>query len=135
MVEHLVRHGYHRTDLVTSVGELAVRGGVFDVFPPGHDEPLRLDLFGDTIDSIRTFDAVSQRSSGQLERATVLPLDLFPRGDDEARLLGERLAELVGDQLGLEAGQRLAGLEEGATFPGWENLLPLLTRHPRSLVD
>jgi transcription-repair coupling factor (superfamily II helicase) len=135
MVEHLVRHGYHRTDLVTSVGELAIRGGVFDVFPPGHDEPLRLDLFGDTIDSIRTFDAVSQRSSGQIERATVLPLDLFPRGDDEARLLGERLAELVGDQLGLEAGQRLAGLEEGATFPGWENLLPLLTRHPRSLVD
>jgi transcription-repair coupling factor (superfamily II helicase) len=135
LIDHLVRHGYHRTDLVSSVGELAVRGGVFDVFPPGRDEPLRLDLFGDTVDSIRTFDAVSQRSSGQLEQVVVLPLDLFPRGDDEARLLGERLAERIPERLGMEAARRLAGLREGETFPGWENLLPLLTANPRLLVD
>jgi transcription-repair coupling factor (superfamily II helicase) len=135
LVEGLLRQGYHRTDLVTSVGEFAVRGGVFDLFPPGGDEPVRLDLFGDTVDSIRTFDAVSQRSSGSIEQAVILPLDLFPRGDDEARLLGERLAERGEEHLGLEAARRLAGLREGETFAGWENLLPLLTAHPRRLVD
>ncbi|HVR30891.1 MAG TPA: transcription-repair coupling factor [Thermoanaerobaculia bacterium] len=135
LIEHLARHGYRRTDLVTSVGEFAVRGGVFDLFPPGCDEPLRLDLFGDVVDSIRPFDAVSQRSSGQLEHASVLPLDLFPRGDDEARLLGERLADRAPARLGTEAARRLAGLREGETYPGWENLLPLLAADPRLLID
>jgi transcription-repair coupling factor (superfamily II helicase) len=135
LVEHLARHGYHRTDLVTSVGEFAVRGGVFDLFPPGVDEPLRLDLFGDTVDSIRTFDAISQRSSGSLEHVAVLPLDLFPRGEDEARLLGERLSEQGAERFGPEAAQRLAGLLEGETFPGWENLLPIIEPNPRLLVD
>ena len=135
LVEHLARHGYHRTDLVTSMGEIAVRGGVFDVFPPGREEPVRLDLFGDTVDSIRTFDAVSQRSSGRLDSVVLLPLDLFPRGEDEARLLGERLADRGEDGLGMEAARRLAGLREGETFPGWENLLPLLASDPRRLVD
>ena len=46
--------GYHRTDLVNQVGEVAVRGGVVDVWPPGFDLPLRIDLFGDTVESLRT---------------------------------------------------------------------------------
>ena len=53
-------YGYHRASTVSERGEFAVRGGVIDVFPPGADEPVRLDLFGDTLDAIRAFDRETQ---------------------------------------------------------------------------
>ncbi len=62
LVAHLVRHGFRRTDLVYEVGDFAVRGGIFDLFPPGEESPVRLDFFGDTVESIRWFDQQSQRS-------------------------------------------------------------------------
>ncbi|HEY0902217.1 MAG TPA: transcription-repair coupling factor, partial [Micavibrio sp.] len=57
----LQNNGYNRTDTVREHGEYAFRGGIVDIFPPGYDEPVRLDLFGDEIESIRTFDPASQR--------------------------------------------------------------------------
>ncbi len=134
LVDHLVRYGYHRTDLVTEVGEFAVRGGVFDLFPPGREEPVRLDLFGDTIDSIRLFDPRSQRSSGRVDSVSILPLDIYPRGPEDAARLGRVLRE-AGLGGGLEAGRRLAELEDGRLFPGWENLLPMLWPDAVSLCD
>ena len=68
LVEHVVEAGYQRVDLVAQVGDAAVRGGVIDVWPPGEPLPLRLDLFGDTLESIRAFDPVSQRSGEALAR-------------------------------------------------------------------
>ena len=56
-------NGYHRASTVSERGEFAIRGGVIDVFPPGSPEPLRLDLFGDTLESIRAFDRETQRST------------------------------------------------------------------------
>lgn len=124
--ERLVRSGYYRTDLVAGVGEFAVRGGVFDFFPPGLEEPVRLDLFGDTVESIRVFEPESQRSHDRVERVRALPLDLFPSGAEARTRLAEVLAErLAGDEV-LEEVQRLNALEAGETFPGWQNYLPLL---------
>ncbi|MEM8998028.1 MAG: hypothetical protein AAGF23_24820, partial [Acidobacteriota bacterium] len=100
LIDHLLRWGYHRSDLVFEVGQLAVRGGVFDVFPPGVDRPLRFDFFGDTIESIRRFDAESQRSQGTVARAELLPLSLFARGPDQARELADLLARASGVQAG-----------------------------------
>src|SRR5437773_1117427 len=60
-------NGYHRASTVSERGEFAVRGGVIDVFPPGAEEPVRLDLFGDTLESIRAFDRETQRSTKQLK--------------------------------------------------------------------
>ncbi|MBU0859573.1 MAG: transcription-repair coupling factor, partial [Alphaproteobacteria bacterium] len=58
----LHHNGYARTDTVRETGEFAIRGGIIDLFPPGYEEPLRIDLFGDEVESIRSFDPVSQRS-------------------------------------------------------------------------
>ena len=67
-------NGYHRASTVSERGEFAIRGGVIDVFPPGADEPVRLDLFGDTLESIRAFDRETQRSTRQLNAVDLLPV-------------------------------------------------------------
>lgn len=62
----LERNGFERVATVREVGEYAVRGGILDVFVPGSEEPVRLDFFGDTLESIRSFDPASQRTIGQV---------------------------------------------------------------------
>jgi transcription-repair coupling factor (superfamily II helicase) len=124
--------GYRRVDLVGEVGDFAVRGGVFDLFAAGDEEPLRLDLFGNEIESLRRFEVESQRSHDELREAAVLPLALFPEGPDSARRLAQVLAGVAGEEPGRETRDHLAALADGGRFPGWENLLPLLA--PRSLT-
>jgi len=67
-------NGYQRASTVSERGEFAIRGGVIDVFPPGAEEPVRLDLFGDVLESIRAFDPASQRSTGKLTATELLPV-------------------------------------------------------------
>jgi transcription-repair coupling factor (superfamily II helicase) len=65
--EYLAVNGFSRTGTVVDPGDFAIRGGIIDIFPPGSEEPVRLDFFGDTLESIRSFDAQSQRTTGQLK--------------------------------------------------------------------
>ena len=71
---HFATNGYARTATVMEPGDYAVRGGVIDVFPPGAEEPVRLDFFGDTLESIRAFDPESQRSTRQLDQVVFTPV-------------------------------------------------------------
>src|SRR3546814_6795778 len=61
----LAANGYVRTDTVAETGEFAVRGGLLDLFPAGEEHALRLDFFGDEIESVRTFDPTDQRTTGR----------------------------------------------------------------------
>jgi len=126
LAEHLTTHGYRRTDLVSEVGDFAVRGGVFDLFPPGQDDPVRLDFFGDTVDSIRTFNPLSQRSLESLPRIRVLPLALFAAGEAAARRLADRLEETLAPSPGSEVAEHLGELRGRGGFDGWEHYLPWL---------
>jgi transcription-repair coupling factor (superfamily II helicase) len=131
LVEHLADAGYQRVDLVAQVGDAAVRGGVLDLWPPGEPQPLRLDLFGDTLESIRAFDPVSQRSGEALGAARLLPLTLFDGGSRGRARLAEALARQLAASIApgrrppLEAQERLRSLTQGVPFSGWEALLPL----------
>jgi len=127
--------GYRKVDLVGEVGDFAVRGGLVDVFPPGATDPLRVDLFGDEIESLRDFDVASQRSLAERERARLLPLALFPEGPEAARRLGEILGGLVEEEPGLETVELLRALADGRGAPGWENLLPLAAPRTLSLAE
>jgi len=69
----LESNGYARTGTVVEAGDYAIRGGVIDLFPPGAEDPIRIDLFGDQIDSLRAFDAESQRTVRQLKRFDLSP--------------------------------------------------------------
>ncbi|MFL6195487.1 MAG: DEAD/DEAH box helicase, partial [Thermoanaerobaculia bacterium] len=137
LVGHLARFGYRRTDLVYEVGDFAVRGGIVDFFPPGEETPIRLDLFGDTVESIRWFDPQSQRSEDTLDAIRILPLSLFPVGAEEAGRLADLLSggQTADPDWGPEAAELLEGLRTRGEFPGWENYLPLLSGETVSLPE
>ncbi|WP_339845829.1 transcription-repair coupling factor [uncultured Dokdonia sp.] len=71
--EMLFEYKFKRVDFVTEPGEFSVRGGIVDVFSFSHDEPYRIEFFGDEVDSIRTFDVESQLSTGQVKKISVMP--------------------------------------------------------------
>jgi transcription-repair coupling factor (superfamily II helicase) len=73
LLEQAVEWGYARQAMVTSVGEIARRGDILDIFAPGYSLPLRMEFFGETLEDIRLFDPSSQRSRQDLEAAVVLP--------------------------------------------------------------
>jgi transcription-repair coupling factor (superfamily II helicase) len=135
LADDLVERGYRRADLVTEVGEFAVRGGVVDLFPPGAGEPVRLDFFGDTVETIRAFDPISQRSTRRRQRVEVLPMDIWPTGESVGAELARVLASRRSEVWGREAERRLAALESGERFAGWESLLPVLHPGARSLLE
>lgn len=69
----LIEMGFDRVDLVEAPGQISMRGGILDIFPIGAENPVRLEFFGDDIDSIRTFDVTNQISIGKLDKYTVHP--------------------------------------------------------------
>ena len=78
LVGFLVRNGYARAGTVREPGDFALRGGIIDLWPPGTDEPLRLDFFGATLDAIRRFDAETQLSTDQISEIELLPASETP---------------------------------------------------------
>src|SRR5882672_6962492 len=93
LLTRLVEIGYARADLVGSRGEIAVRGGIVDVFPPTEEHPLRIEFFGDTIEEIRYFKVADQRSIGPAEHGLWAPpcreLLLTPEVRDRAKVLAD----------------------------------------------
>ena len=87
LVERLTRLGYRRGDLVVETGDLAVRGGLFDVFPPDRDLAVRVELDGDTISSLRLFDPDTQRSREKLDEVVLPPFAAAEESDEARRLL------------------------------------------------
>ncbi len=78
LASFLAANGYGRTDTVMEPGEYAIRGGIFDIFPSGESDPLRLDFFGDTVESIRRFDAATQRSVEDVAGFALRPVSEAP---------------------------------------------------------
>jgi len=73
LVDRLVRLGYHRVPVVEEVGDFAVRGGLLDLFTPGADAPIRIELYGDEVDTLREFDVATQRTVARIDRVDLLP--------------------------------------------------------------
>ena len=134
LIQTLIRAGYQTCELVQQQGDLAIRGGIIDIFPPAHDPdngagPLRLDFFGDTLETIRIFDPVSQRSFDQLEEAILLPASdvLFPQKQGKG-LWQEALEKSANQyQWSSEAHIQIRNyFSQEYRFPGIEFMLPLL---------
>ncbi len=130
----LAANGYTRTDTVHDQGEYAVRGGLVDLFPSGEDHALRLDFFGDEIESVRTFDPVDQRTTGRIERFTLLPASEALLDEDSVKRFRGRYRErfgatATGDPLyqAVSDGRRLAGMEHW--LPLFEDRLATLFDH------
>ena len=89
-------NGYTRTDTVREPGEFAIRGGNVDLYPAGAEEPIRLDFFGDVLESVRSFDALNQRSTGKLDEAVLRPVSEVLLDDETVRRFRSRYREQFG---------------------------------------
>ena len=85
LIARLARMGYERSHAAEAFGQFAVRGDIVDIFAPGRDHPVRIEFFDDEIDSIRSYDEMTQRSIENLDEITVYPAQLMVRGDEENR--------------------------------------------------
>jgi transcription-repair coupling factor (superfamily II helicase) len=124
LLGHMNTVGYTSADLVEMPGQYAVRGGILDVYSPEADRPVRIEFFGDEVESMRKFDPASQRSSNPVDEALLLPLTETPvteelLGSINARLAGQRIA---GSQEIVEQTARDSG---AGVFPGWEFYAPV----------
>src|SRR5215213_6065621 len=136
LVEKLVATGYMREDPVGGVGEFSMRGGIVDVWRPGREAPVRLECFGDTVDSVREFDPENQLSTAQLKEVEVSPMREFAVTADDFRLWSEGARERWSDERYARAlRDRTAFAEEGEAFAGWEWLLPVTMDCCSSVFD
>ncbi|MCI5167691.1 MAG: DEAD/DEAH box helicase, partial [Candidatus Electrothrix sp. GM3_4] len=140
LIASLIDAGYQPCELVRQPGDLAVRGDIVDLFPPAAQGPLRLDFFGDTVESIRVFDPLTQRSEEELEEVVLLPASdvLFPASSAVEKWrqdLYVAVEELNPDHTPDHANsdefrQIMQQLRDRIRFPGIEFFLPLMYRNP-----
>jgi transcription-repair coupling factor (superfamily II helicase) len=126
LLEHLLQWGFQNVPLVEELGDFSVRGGIVDIYSPGYARPLRLEFDGDRLESVRQFNATSQRSEEPQEEMLLLPMKEFSlkRGGMEGilRALDQRAGELEMDRR--EKNHLIDALREGIPFPGVEYLAP-----------
>ncbi len=128
LVAELDDIGYARTDRVESRGELAVRGGVIDVFPAQADDAVRIDFWGDYVEELRVFSIGSQRSMGAVDEMAAYPAREF-RPDEKVRAAARTLSSA--EPWAASGWDRIA---EGVRFAGMESWLPWLAP-PRNFLD
>src|SRR5438874_5153752 len=124
LLPHLNTVGYNSTDVVEMPGEYALRGGILDVYSPEAERPVRIEFFGDEVESIRKFDPATQRSSSPADEVELLPFSETPvnehlLGAIHVRLSGKRI---TGTEEIIEQAVRSGGV---TVFPGWEFYAPV----------
>ncbi len=125
-VDYCLQWGYRRVPLVEEKGEISVRGGIVDLFPPLARHPLRVEFLGDSIETMRSFDPASQRSLDACEELMVVPMRFFSAARLQAawRTIEEALE--AGDISHREQQRIIEDLKSGLPFPGVEFFLPYL---------
>lgn len=135
----LLSQAYMETGTVNEPGEFAQRGGILDIFPAGSDHPIRLDFFGDELEDIRTFDAVTQRTLGKLEEISLLPVNEFEFNKETIERFRIRYREQFGsgddDPLyeAVSAGRHYPGMEHWLSLFR-QDLVPLLEYFPEEYL-
>jgi transcription-repair coupling factor (superfamily II helicase) len=130
---YLIANGYMRTDTVREQGEYAVRGGIIDMFAPGEEFPVRIDLFGDEIDSIRTFDPISQLTQGKQDSFGLRPVTEFFLNDESIQRFRSSYRESFG---AVVSGDPLyEAVSEGRRYNGMDHWLPLFFERMDTLFD
>ena len=133
IVTWLELNGFTRASTVREPGDYAVRGGILDLFPPGMDQPVRLDFFGDALETIKTFDAQTQRSETALRGLDLVPVAEFQLITETIRRFRTGYVAAFGaagpDDLLYEA------VSEGRRYPGMEHWLPLFHAGLETVLD
>ena len=122
-LHYVTVNGYTRVEQVMEAGEYAVRGDILDIFPVGTDEPLRIDLFGDEVERIRTFDVLSQRTTSDLKQYTFQVMGEFSLDQNSIKTFRSKYRELFG--AASQTDELYDAISQGKKYIGQENGLPL----------
>ncbi len=133
LIALLQRQGYSRTDTVVDAGEYAVRGSIFDIFPSGLESGLRLDFFGDELETLRLFDPNSQRSTGVVDQHLLLPASEALLDEESVKRFRTRYRELFGANA--TADPLYQAVSDGRRLAGLEHWLPLFEERLVPLFD
>ena len=133
LVQRLSLAGYQRTGTVMEAGEFAVRGGIVDLYPPGRQTPVRLDFFGDTLESIKSFDIETQRSLKPVPKIVLMPMSEIAFGPEADSRFRTRYVELFGPAAGDDP--LYEAVSTGNRYPGQEHWLPLFHATLETLFD
>ncbi len=133
LVHWLENNGFQRTSTVRETGEYAVRGGILDLFAPGEDAPLRLDFFGDTLESVRTFDAESQCTLSQASSLDLVPMSEVVLSKEAIARFRRNYLEKFGADTRKDA--LYQAVSEGRRYAGMEHWLPLFFEELETLFD
>ncbi len=133
LIMRLQAMGYLRSEMVIDKGEFAVRGGIVDLFLSGYKQPLRLDFFGDELESIRQFDAASQRTTKKLNRVTLLPVSEVDFSEKARARFRKSYLEHFGARQGHDP--LYEGVSEGQSFQGMEHWLSFFHEELTTLLD
>jgi len=129
----LQRQGYSRNDTVIDHGEYALRGSIVDIFPSSLDQGLRLDFFGDELESLRLFDPTTQMSTGTLKQHLLLPASEALLDDDTIKRFRSKYREMFGATATQDP--LYEAVSDGRRLAGMEHWLPLLEDRLASLFD
>jgi transcription-repair coupling factor (superfamily II helicase) len=133
IVAWLEHNGYLRSSTVREAGEYAVRGGILDLFPAGLDLPVRFDFFGDSLESIRSFDAETQRTMLEMRSLDLVPVSEFQLVTESIRRF--RMGYVVEFGAPERDDQLYEAVSEGRRHPGMEHWLPLFMERMDTLFD
>ena len=137
LVDKLISSGYERTSMVEELGDFSIRGGILDIFSPLYEDPIRIELFGDTVESIRFFSAVTQRTIKNISEAVILPAR-------ETILKSTHLNQVVNrirkqsSRLSIPVSRTrdlIYRIRNDGVFPGIESLIPLIYPDLDSFFD
>lgn len=130
---YLAANGYTRTDTVREAGEYSMRGGIVDIFPSGEENPLRLDLFGDEVESIKTFDPATQRSLASTPSFSLAPVTEFSLTQEGISRFRAGYREAFGV---VQAGDPLyEAVSSGRRYNGMDHWLPLFYEKLDTVFD
>jgi transcription-repair coupling factor (superfamily II helicase) len=129
----LESNGYGRAGTVMEPGEYAMRGGIIDIFPAGEPDPVRLDLFGDTIESIRVFDTASQRSGKKRDAVSLRPVSEVPLDKESIARFRTEWRDLFGPDAAKDP--IYLSISDGRRHPGMEHWVPLFHTTMENLLD
>ncbi|MGY9005497.1 MAG: transcription-repair coupling factor [Alphaproteobacteria bacterium] len=125
--------GYGRAEVVMEPGEFAIRGGIIDMYPPGQNGPVRLDLFGDEVEKIRKFDPLTQISEGNVESIILKPVSEVLLTNEAITRFRTHYRERFGAPRGNDS--LYESISEGRRIAGMEHWLPLFQDHLSTLFD
>jgi len=137
LIEKMITGGYVRTGIVEEPGDFSVRGGILDIFSPLYQDPLRIELFGDTVESIRFFSALSQRKLKTIWEAVILPAkEVILKKASLARIIARIREQASNLEIPVTRAREIIDrISKEGIFPGIESLIPIIYHKLDTLSD